>query len=277
MAELLEQTVTETTPEMDLVAVVRQVLQASDEPLTLAKIKASLPARLRAMSVEDLTASLQRQVAANVFYQYPKYRSPQDRYWDRPMNIHLANLLQATLQEQPLAWAEIKRKIPDYARTLAESVLEEQVAKGLLHRYPSTSKRGGPRFSAQPPCPKDFLRTELTGVFHRLEQLGFTLTQLRESALELLHEEEWSSSEEMTPTTTSASMAPPAMETTPATETAAALPANIGYTVPSEGEMPVPEPMTASNEPVQAPVAMSEGQASTAPTPETSPSPTTDH
>ena len=68
-------------------AAVRRVLQASPEPLTLSKIRAALPANFRAVSLEALAEVLQRQVAANVLVPYPKYRSPQDRYWDRPMRV----------------------------------------------------------------------------------------------------------------------------------------------------------------------------------------------
>ncbi len=194
MAELLEQTVTETSTDTDLVAAVRQVLQASPEPRTLAKIKAALPAALRSLSLESLADSLRRQVAANILFQFPKYRSGHDRFWDRPMNVHLAHLLKKAVQDSPLPWAAIRRKLPGYAQTLAESVLEEQVAKGNLFRHPPLGKRGGPRFSPQQPCPKEFLRAGLTKLFARLEQLDFSQPQLREAALDLLHEEEWSTS-----------------------------------------------------------------------------------
>jgi hypothetical protein len=71
-------------------------------------------------------------------------------------------------------------------------VLREQAAQGLLHRHPRSGKRGGERFGVRPPDPKDYLRPVLTSVLRDLEQLGFTRAQLREGALELLHEEEWS-------------------------------------------------------------------------------------
>ena len=74
--------------ETDLVSGIQQVLQASEEPLTVSKIRAKLPTRLREVSVEELSSVLNRQVAAQVLVQYPKYRSQQDRYWDRPMPVH---------------------------------------------------------------------------------------------------------------------------------------------------------------------------------------------
>src|SRR5262249_49785658 len=69
---------TASTDTDDLAAAVQRVLAASPEPLTVPKIRASLPAALRQGNVEDV---LRRQVAANVLYQYPKYRSQHDRYW----------------------------------------------------------------------------------------------------------------------------------------------------------------------------------------------------
>jgi hypothetical protein len=194
MEEMNESTTTtqvQAVPEVDLLAAVRVALADSREPLTLSKIRSALPAKVRPATPEALAESLQRQVAANVLYLYPKYRSQQDRYWDRPMGEHLANLLEDTVREQPLPWSEIKRKLPDYAKTLAEPVLDEQVARGKLHRHPPLSSRSGPRFGTSTPDPKDNLRSELTGMFERLEKLGFTRVQVREAALEMLHEEEW--------------------------------------------------------------------------------------
>jgi hypothetical protein len=195
MAEALEQNPSGAYTETDLLAAVRQVLERSDEPLTLSKLRSGLPAALRGVSLEALEEALQRQVGANVLHQYPKYRSPQNRYWDRPMNVHLAFLLRATLAEKPLALSELRRKLPDYAKLQAEAVLEEEVGRGNLFRHPALSSRSGPRFGARRADPRDYLRDELQAVFRRLERLGFTAADLREGALDLLHEEEWGPSE----------------------------------------------------------------------------------
>jgi hypothetical protein len=189
--EQSEQPVAVIAPDTDVVTAIRTILETSAEPLTLSKIRSALPARLRT-SPENLTEVLRRQVAANVFVQYPKYRSPQDRFWDRPMPVHLAALLKNVLAEKPLGMSEIRRKLPDYAKTLAEPILEEQVAKGVLYRHPPLNTRTGPRFGVQSPQAREYLRPELTKVFGRLEQLGFSQAQLREGAMELLNEAEWS-------------------------------------------------------------------------------------
>jgi hypothetical protein len=202
MTPTAEANVQETSSAPDLVAAIRRVLENSSEPLTVSKIRASLPTALRSMNLDELTQQLQRQVAANALVQYPKYRSNQDRFWDRPMRVHIVNLLAAALSERPLAASELRRKLPDYAKTQAEAILEEEVAQGRMFRHPSLSSRGGPRFGAEPPSPRDFLRTELTTLFHRLARLGFTHAQLRASAIELLHEEEWAPGQENEPATT---------------------------------------------------------------------------
>jgi len=189
-SEVLDQSATAVAPDTDVVTAIRTVLETSPEPLTLSKIRTALPSRVRS-SPENLAEVLRRQVAANVFVQYPKYRSPQDRFWDRPMPVHLAWLLQNVLSEKPLGMSDIRRKLPDYAKTQAESILEEQVARGVLFRHPPLSSRTGPRFGVQSPQAREYLRPELTKVFQRLEQLGFTQAQLREGAMELLNEAEW--------------------------------------------------------------------------------------
>jgi hypothetical protein len=207
MTQLVEDNVTSPPSDTDLVAAVRRVLQASPEPLTLSKIRAALPANFRAVSLEALAEVLQRQVAANVLVPYPKYRSPQDRFWDRPMRVHIAYLLQAALKEGPLGASELRRKLPDYAKTQAESVLDEEVAQGRLHRHPPANSRSGPRFGVEPPDPRAFLRHELSTLFLRLERLGFTQEQLRQSALDLLHDEEWGPTPTPAPAATAVALA----------------------------------------------------------------------
>lgn len=187
MAEMLENVAAEAPPETDVVAAVQRVLAASPEPLTVPKIRAQLPARFRSSNLEEV---LPRQVAARVLYPYPRYRSQQDRYWDRPMEVHVAALLEETLRERPLALSELRRKLPAYAQPQAESALQEQLRQGRLHRHPRTG-RGGERYGVRPPDPKDYLREEFIEVFDRLKQLGFTQEQLEAGALELLHEENW--------------------------------------------------------------------------------------
>ena len=186
--QLMEQPSAEpTTQTDDVVAAIQQVLRQSEEPLTLSKLKAQLPPRLRNLNIEDV---LQRQTAASVLFQYPKYRSPQDRFWDRPMAVHVAALIRVALQEGPLGWSELRRKLPVYAQTPAESVLLQLVEEKQIYRHPR-SGRGGDRFGLQPADPKTYLRDELSDVFNRLKELGFTEAAIRASALELLHDDEW--------------------------------------------------------------------------------------
>ncbi len=199
MTQTIGQTPVETSAITDLAAAVHSVLAASAEPLTLSKIRSQLPAPFRTVSLEELADCLHRQVAANVLCQYPKYRSRQDRFWDRSMPVHVAALLRQVLQEGALAWSELRRKLPAYARSQAESVLTEQVAQGLLHRHPRAGRRGGDRFGLQPADPKGYLRPELAKVFRHLEQFGFSQSQIRAGALELLHDEEWSPASTPTP------------------------------------------------------------------------------
>jgi len=190
MTEVMDQPTPATRTESDdLVAAIQQVLQASPEPLTVPKIRSQLPPSQRGANVEEC---LTRQVAANVLFQYPKYRSQQDRFWDRPMPVHISYLLRQALAEGPLAWSELRRKLPAYALDKAEVVFQEEITKGRLYRHPRTG-RGGDRFGVERPDPKDYLGSELNALFGRLEHLGFSREQLRTATLELLHDEEWGS------------------------------------------------------------------------------------
>jgi hypothetical protein len=195
MTEVIDQRPADTSAATDLVAAIRRVLANSTEPLTLSKIRSGLPAAYRGLNLDELAESLRRQVAANVVIPYPKYRSQQDRFWDRPMPIHVAALLRETLAEGPLPWSELRRKLPAYALTQgnAETVLHDEVKEGRLFCHPRAGTRGKERYGVTPPEAKDYLRQELRDLFARMEGLGFNQAQLREGALELLHEEVWAS------------------------------------------------------------------------------------
>lgn len=195
MTQALEQNSQSPMETDDPVSAIQRVLQASAEPLTPSKIRTQLPAKHKSANLDDI---LQRQVAAQVLVQFPKYRSQQDRFWDRPMPVHVAALLQETLANGPLNLSELRRKLPGYAQPLCESVLQEEIGKGRIHRHPKVS-RGGERFGVKPADPKEYLKAELIEVFRRLEGLGFQMDRLRPAAIELLHEQEWSSLPKETP------------------------------------------------------------------------------
>ena len=214
MSQVFEQEPHEAPAGTDVAGAVQRVLASSEEPLTLSKIRAALPGVNRKMDLEELGALLRRQVAANVVYQYPKYRSAQDRFWDRPMPLHVANLLRTALEEGPLAWPQLRRKLPEYAVTQAEVVLQEQIAQGRLFRHPPAGSRGGERYGAAQPDAREYLRRDLPTLFSKLQQLGFTEPQLREAAMAVLQEEEWGRPEAET-------RAPETQEPTDAQTTAA--------------------------------------------------------
>ena len=92
MSQATEQESREAQVGTDLTAAVQRVLAASDQPLTLSKIRSALSGNYRRIGLEELADVLRRQVAANVLYQYPKYRSAQDRFWDRPMRVHIGQV-----------------------------------------------------------------------------------------------------------------------------------------------------------------------------------------
>lgn len=192
MTEATSPALTEVATAPDLGEAVRRVLQASSEPLTVSRIRAALPAPLRGISPEELTTYLTRQVAANVLWQFPKYRSPQDRFWDRPMSVHVVALVKEALDEKPLTFAELRRKLPAYAQDQLDAGVRELLAQGQLFRYPKEG-RLGERLGSRAPDPKTYLRPELMAMFERLGRLGFSAPQLRAAALELLHEDEWAS------------------------------------------------------------------------------------
>lgn len=249
-----------TPPAADLATAVQNVLAVSPEPLTLSKIRAKLPTPYREVEPAELEELLKRQAAAGTLHVFPPYRSTQERFWDRPMTTHVASLLRSALAEAPLAWSELRRRLPGYARSLAQAVLDSQVAQGLLHRHPRTGARGPEKLGVSPADARDYLRVELPVLFRRLSGLGFTPAQLRAAALELLHEEEWDilPPEEAAPPET----AEPAAPTSPAASTivAAASPEGIAAPTPPPPAAPAapaapapgPEPHVFGPAPAQA-------------------------
>ena len=198
MTEMTGERTTEASPPGDLVTAIQEVLRNSPEPLTVSKIRSALPAPFRQASVDELADVLRRQVAAKVLESYPRYRSQQERFWDRPMQVHVAGLLVAALEEAPLSWSDLRRRLPGYAHDKAQAVLDERLAHGTIHRHPRFG-RMGERFGNRPADTKDYLHSELAAVFQSLGKLGFSDAQIREGALELLHDEEWAPSRNVAP------------------------------------------------------------------------------
>ena len=125
----------------------------STEPSDGFEDRPALPAASRSISLEDLEEALRRLVAANVLIQYPRYRSQHDRYWDRPMEVHVVTLIEAVLHGASMPWSELRHKLPAYAQAHAESVLDEHLRRGTLHRHPRAG-RTAKHYGLQPPHPR---------------------------------------------------------------------------------------------------------------------------
>ena len=136
--------------DFDLPEAVCRAVQASAEPLTLSKIRAQLPGALRRLNLEALAETLHRQVEAGVLYAYCPYRSQQPRYWHRPMPDHIAALIACVLDENPLTWSQLLRKLPEYAHSRAEEILQIQLTQGRLHRHPGGPRGGEPSACGRP-------------------------------------------------------------------------------------------------------------------------------
>jgi hypothetical protein len=176
----------------DVVEAIRQVLRASEEPLTPARIHAALIARHWHVSLEAIADVLERQVAAQVLVLFPKYRSRQDRYWDRPLRVHVEQLLRKCLRDGPMTRACLRRRLPGYARILADGAIDGLLVHGRIHQHPgSGGGRVGPRLGLHPPDPRAHVRPELAALFGRLQRLGYRRAQLRDAVLSILHEEAW--------------------------------------------------------------------------------------
>src|SRR5205807_2709200 len=97
-------------------------------------------------------------------------------------------MLHAILAAAPLSWRELRGRLPRYARYLAESVLNDQLAHGKLFRHPPRTARSAPRFALHPPDVRACLRPALDGLFARFEPMGFSRAELRRGLRQLLHE-----------------------------------------------------------------------------------------
>lgn len=177
--------------QTDLVDAIRFVLKQSSEPLTGFQIRARLPRHFSRVPLDDLMETLTRQVAADVLVMCPKYRSSQDRYWDRCLREHAKKLLHAALRSGPLSWSDLRKRLPKYVRHLADSVLSEELAREKIFRHPPASQRMGPRYALRPAELRRYLSRELQELLSRFELHGFSPRETRETILELLREEEW--------------------------------------------------------------------------------------
>ena len=64
MTQVTDQTAAQPLSDTDLAAEVQRVIGSSSEPLTISKIRSSLPTRMRSVTLEALGDVLRRQVAA---------------------------------------------------------------------------------------------------------------------------------------------------------------------------------------------------------------------
>jgi hypothetical protein len=177
--------------QTDLVDAVRDVLRSSTEPMTVARIRERLPAPFQALRIEELADAVRRQVAAQVLVMCPKYRSGQDRFWDRTLHQHAKVVLREALRSGPMAWADLRKKFPKYLRHLADTVLNEELARGTIFRHPTTSARMGPRYGLEPADVRTYAAAALQALLSRLERCGFDHAESRAALLQLLQEAEW--------------------------------------------------------------------------------------
>jgi hypothetical protein len=192
-----------SSTQTDLVDAVREILRHSAEPLTIPRIRERLPIALRTIGIEELTDVLQRQLAAHVLVMCPKYRSSLDRYWDRPLREHAKVVLGEALRGGSMSWADLRKKFPKYLRHLADSVLNEELAKETIFRHPPTSARMGPRYALEPADVRSYANNELQEMLTRLEHCGFARAEVREAIVQLLQEDEWAQYAVSKPTTMS--------------------------------------------------------------------------
>ncbi len=177
----------------DLVDAIQEVLRKSEEPLTPAKVRAALGLGAGAPSIEAVTEALHRQAAAQVLFLFPKYRSRHHRFWDRPLRDHVERLLKRILAGGPLSQTALRRRLPAYARILADNVLHEMLDQRRLHVHPTPGHRSGPAYGLWPADARSLLRGELDAMLSRWQDFGFRRAALRATALALLQEEEWES------------------------------------------------------------------------------------
>ncbi|MFO0965820.1 MAG: hypothetical protein U0793_09590 [Gemmataceae bacterium] len=177
MVELLAREGRLPARDADPVEAIVAALRRSPQPMSAARLRGCLA--LRGLTVQGLEPILRRQVAAGVLFLYPKYRGAGDRFWDRPIQVHLGQLVRAALLAGPLTWSELRRRLPDYAKIFGDAALKDEIALGRVFRHPPTGPRQGVRYALCPPAAEPYVRQELSGLFRRLATLGFAEDKVR--------------------------------------------------------------------------------------------------
>ena len=131
----------ESATPVDLHSAIRHALAASDEPLTVSKIRAALPTALRQTPLEECeqnpAAGDRGQQAAPV----SEVSQSQDRYRDRPMPVHVAHLLSVALDERPRPGPNCAASCPPTRRSWL-AVVEREIHENCTHRHPRHPARG---------------------------------------------------------------------------------------------------------------------------------------
>lgn len=179
----------------ETLAMVREILVRSDEPLGLKAVAQQMPAAARP-ALESLTEIVREAVRAGQLFEFPELRG-QPTFWDRAAAAFAALRLKRLLQSGPRTKSEVLgavsslRLLNGLAKSSLETVLNELLSTRAIQKLPPYVGARTPLLSLEPARSPDYLRNAFEKVAAKLglssAQLVNDLTSMtRDLAAELL-------------------------------------------------------------------------------------------
>ena len=149
-----------TTPNADVVRIVRKALAAGGEPMIASAILKQMPISCRS-SKDAFSELLERAVADGNLWKFAPYRAKTPRYSDRPIEKYAKQVIVAEVSKSPVTPNDLKGKISARLRDLSDSglkaVLRELIAERAVIELPPLPSSKVSRYSTVAPDPSEYL------------------------------------------------------------------------------------------------------------------------
>ncbi len=160
----------------DVRQVVLKALDATDEPITAARLREQLLGQYRRRPEAEISEILENAVAAGKAYRFSPYRGKKPRYWTRTLDAFAQRLIVQAIAREPLLWTNIKSKLKTQLRDLPaerqEQALHDLVAAHRVFEIPGLKTREKSRFGSTPADPLVYLQPAIEGVVEKLARVG---------------------------------------------------------------------------------------------------------
>lgn len=201
--------------------VILRALALTAAPITIAKLRAAVPAPFRG-SPASFRAAVDSLGEAKHVWLFPAGGKKPPLVWDRPPQVLAESVIVNVVasQKAPLSPADLEKKISTKLKMLTAAerreVVDGLVASGRLFRCPKKPKGRSELISSRPPQAGDYLATALANLDKAVNEVaaafanvGLDPREVRAAALDAIRSREWARGLSATMATPTAPRMPP--------------------------------------------------------------------